>query len=167
MRCISIWNPFALLIVKGFKVFETRTWAAPKTLVGQRIGIASTKVINPAQRHHFDDPEFQRFYEKLLLPDRLADMPNGYLLGTAVLDAAELMTPELLDDVSMEEQAYGWWELGGWAWRLTDPVEFEEPIPVRGAQGIWNWSENNELQAKQGQAHDPQRAAHLRWGVRP
>lgn len=142
MRCISIWQPFATLLVKGFKVFETRSWAPPRSLIGQRIGIASTKVINPAQRQHFDDPNFRRFYDRILMPDDLIELPHGYLLGTAVLDSYELMTPEFLEDVSEEEKAYGWWAEGRYAWRMVDPAEFEQPVRVRGQQGVWVWHGN-------------------------
>ncbi|WP_170297711.1 ASCH domain-containing protein [Paracoccus litorisediminis] len=164
---MSIWNPFASLIVKGFKLYETRTWAAPKSLIGQRIGIASTKCIQPGQRAHFDDPEFQRFYERLGLPDKLTDMPNGYMLGSAILEGVELMTPEFMAEVSDEEQAYGWWQEGFYAWRMTDPVEFEKPVQVKGAQGIWNWSAPDGIEAKGRQAPHPSQSADLRWGVRP
>lgn len=160
-KCVSIWNPFALLLVKGFKVFETRTWAAPKSLIGKRIGIASTRVLNPAQKAHFASPEFRRFYWKLGLPEALIDLPNGYMLGTAVLDSCELMTPEFMEEVSEEEHAYGYWQEGNYAWRMTQPVEFEHPFPVRGAQGIWNWSIPDDVEEKQREAIDPKRQADL------
>lgn len=139
IRVISVWNPFALLLVNGFKIFETRTWAAPRSLIGQRVGIASTKTINPAQKAHFGDEEFQSFYSKLGMPDTLAEMPNGFMLGTAILESSNLMTPEFMDDVSDEEKQYGWWAENNYGWRMTDPVAFERPVSVRGQQGIWNW----------------------------
>jgi hypothetical protein len=142
MKCISIWNPFALLIVKGFKVFETRTWPAPASIIGQRIGIASTKNILPGQKAHVADETFKRYYETLCLP-ALEDLPMGYLLGSVVVDSVELMTEEFLDEVSDEEQAYGWWNVGGYAWRLTDPEELPYPIPIRGGQGIYDWKGMN------------------------
>lgn len=39
MRCISLWQPWAHLIVTGHKRIETRSWRAPKDLIGERIGI--------------------------------------------------------------------------------------------------------------------------------
>lgn len=139
MKVISIWQPFASLVVKGFKVFETRDWAPPKSIIGQRIGIASTKSITRFQREHFEDEEFQSYYKDFDMPD-LAHMPHGYLLGTVVVDSFELMTPEFMDDVSVIEQSFGFWEVGRYAWRLTDPVEFLQPIAIRGQQGLYNWN---------------------------
>lgn len=143
MRAISIWNPFSTLIVKGHKVFETRSWAPSRSVIGQRIAIASTRVINPAQRAHFNDEAFRENYERLGLPEDLKDLPHGYVLGTAIVDSVELMTEELLSEVSEEEKTYGWWELGNYAWRMTDPIELENPIPVRGMQGLYEWKELN------------------------
>jgi len=139
MKCISIWQPFAGLIVSGCKVFETRTWPAPASLIGQRIGIASTKTIRPEQRQHVADTDFQSAYATTGLP-AFADLPFGYLLGSAVLDSIELMTEEFMEDVSDEEKQYGWWDLGNWAWRLTEPIPLEQPCIIRGQQGIYEWS---------------------------
>lgn len=138
MKVISIWQPFASLAAKGFKTFETRGWPAPKSIIGQTIGIASTKNIKSEQRLHFDDPDFQVYYSRLGMPP-LEELPFGYLIGTVTLDSVELMTEELLEDVSFEEQSYGWWEVGKYAWRLTHPVCFEHPIPIVGKQGIYDW----------------------------
>lgn len=164
MRAISIWQPFATLIVKGFKIFETRTWPAPRTIIGQRIGIASTKTLKPEQRAHFDSDEFQRHYERLGLPETITEFSHGFMLGTAVVDSVELMTEEFLEEVSLEEQSYGWWDIGNYAWRLTDPIEFASPIPVKGAQGIYEWK--NDVQQEEGEAPGSERPADLRRHLR-
>jgi activating signal cointegrator 1 len=157
MKAISIWQPFASLIVTGCKIFETRTWAPPASLIGQRVAIASTKIILPAQRAHWADPEFQRFYAGTALPAP-EELPRGYLLGHARLDSVELMDEELMEDVSPEEQSYGWWEPGNYAWRMVDPVALAHPIPVRGKQGIWVYEgdlEHAERQTQGCQAPGP------------
>lgn len=139
MKVISIWQPFASLKVKGFKVFETRTWPAPRSVIGQTIGIASTKGIKQVQRAYLEDPVFARYYAGCGMPP-LDELPCGYLLGTGTLDSCELMTPEFMEEVSDEEKAYGHWEEGNYAWRMTDMVELAHPIPIRGAQGLYDWN---------------------------
>ena len=139
MKAISIWQPFATLIVTGCKIFETRTWPAPSPVIGQRIGIASTKTIKPEQRAHFADETFQMNYQRLGLPDKIEDLPHGFMLGTVILDSVELMTEGFLEEVSNEEKSYGWWREGFYAWRMISPELFSEPISVRGAQGIYEW----------------------------
>lgn len=139
MKVISIWQPFASLAVKGFKTFETRTWPAPASIIGQTIGIASTKGLKPVQRAYFDDERFRQFYASTGMPP-LEELPCGYLLGTVTIDESILMTEEFMDEVSDEEKAYGHWELGNYAWRLEPRISLEHPIPIRGAQGLYDWN---------------------------
>jgi len=169
MKVISVWQPFALLLVKGFKIFETRTWPAPAAVIGQTMGIASTKNVKPEQRAFYEDPDFQKFYEVLGLPS-LDELPGGHLLGTVKLDSVELMTPEFLDEVSNEEQAYGHWQEGNYAWRCTQPRELLHPIPIQGKQGIYEWNgelpdaQEDAVQTRQGadQARPADIRSHLR-----
>ena len=139
MKVISIWQPFASLAVKGFKTFETRTWPAPASIIGQTIGIASTKGIKPAQRAYFEDERFLNFYASTGMPP-LDELPCGYLLGTVMIEESLVMTEAFMEEVSDEEKAYGYWERGNFAWRLAPLMTLEHPIPIRGAQGIYDWN---------------------------
>lgn len=162
MKVISIWQPYATLVVEGFKQFETRTWAPPRSVIGQRIGIASTKNIVPAQRAEFDSENFQTFYEDLGLPS-LDELPRGYLLGTVLLDSYEEITEEFLEDITHEEKAYGWYNLGGFAWRLKRPEKLAHPIPIRGAQGLYEWRGfENGAQTEGQNNRDPARSTDIR-----
>jgi hypothetical protein len=89
----------------------------------------------------------------------------GFLLGTVFLDSVDLMTPEMMDDVSDEEKAYGWWEENFYGWRITKPVEFEYPIPIRGRQGIYDWSGDSDALQKGCSAPDQTRPPDLRSGL--
>jgi hypothetical protein len=137
MKVISIWNPYAILLVRGFKNIETRGWPAPRTIIKKRIGIASTKIIRPEQRSVLSDEVFRFYYEKTGLSCDLNQLPNGYLLGTAVLSSCDIITDDDLNDITEEEQIYGIYETGRYAWRFREQTIFDTPIPVRGAQGIW------------------------------
>jgi hypothetical protein len=162
MKVISIWQPWATLIVHGFKFFETRTWAPPRSVLGKEIGIAATKSLLPAQIAAYNDPEFQFFYKDLGLPP-LDELPRGYLLGTATLDSYEVVTPDFLDDITREERAYGWFKEGGFAWRMLKPKLLEHPIPIKGAQGLYEWKGfENGTQAEGSFNNRPQGAANLR-----
>lgn len=47
MKALTIWQPWASLIMAGFKPYEFRGWPAPRYVVGQRVvihaGIRSIK----------------------------------------------------------------------------------------------------------------------------
>jgi len=139
VKVISIWNPYATLVVHGHKMVETRSWPAPKALIGQRIAIASTKTLKPEQRALWEDPYFMDYYEGTGLPN-LEKLPNGAILGTVLLHSCEEMTEEDLEDVTEEEQIYGHWDVGRYAWRLREPELFQTPIFTRGFQGIWDYA---------------------------
>jgi len=138
MKVISIWQPWASLIVHGFKSIETRSWAAPKSLLKDTIGIAATKQIRPEQRIAAQDPEFVRFYQETGLPP-LEELPHGAILGTAVLNSCDVITEDDMEDITEEEQAFGWYSPGRYAWRLRYPKAFAAPYVARGAQGVWEW----------------------------
>ena len=36
MKTVSLWQPYASLIAAGVKTIETRGWAPPKGVMGQR-----------------------------------------------------------------------------------------------------------------------------------
>jgi hypothetical protein len=134
----SIWQPYASLVVHGHKFFETSTWPAPSSLIGQTLGIASTKNLKPEQRAAFEDPEFSHYYEASGMP-ALEELPFGYLLGTVLVHSCELITEDLMEDVTAEELSYGWWVPGSYAWRLRYPKAFERPIPIVGKQGLYEF----------------------------
>ena len=121
------------------KAIETRPFPAPKTVLGQRIGIASTKILKPEQRAVYNDEAFQAHYQTTGLP-ALDDLPHGFLLGTVEVYDCEVMTEELIADVTDEEKVYGDWRLGRYAWRTRNSEVFKEPIPVSGQQGVWIYS---------------------------
>lgn len=106
MKAISLWQPWASLIACGDKPFETRHWAPPRDLVGQRIAIHAAKKIGPENRGFAEDLMYGQVGEdgfavadrlsKTMegIPDELmggfgmACMPIGCIVCTAVLDAA-------------------------------------------------------------------------------
>ncbi len=137
MRVFSLWQPYASLLVLGFKINETRPYAVPSTVLKQRLGIASTKMIKPEQRALFADEEFQHYYRQTGLPEKLDDLPHGKLLGSVFVTDCELITDETLDLITEEETLYGDWKPGRYAWGCRDPEVLDVPVPVMGQQGIW------------------------------
>ena len=47
MKAITLHQPFASLIANGTKTIETRSWAPPKALIGQRIAIHAGEESEP------------------------------------------------------------------------------------------------------------------------
>lgn len=140
MKVISIWQPWASLIIHGHKVIETRGWPAPQRLIGQRIGIAATKTVKAPQLVAAADPVFAAFYAETGLPP-LIDLPRGAILGTVTLDECVPINHELVEDITEAERAFGWFDPGRFAWRIGCPMAYEFPIGARGMQGLWDYDE--------------------------
>lgn len=143
MKAISIWQPHASLIVMGQKPFETRSWSAWKSLIGQRIWIHAGKAIDDLQEltdYLVDrdagedrDAAFDAYVGALKRAGftHLRELPRGCLLGTAVL--AEAIPTERLIDPG----PFGNFAPGRFAWRMTDPLPLPQPIPFIGKQGFF------------------------------
>lgn len=146
MKVISVWTPWSSLIISGHKKVETRSWPAPRSLIGTRIAIAATKTLKPEQRAAYIEPSFQQFYGLTSLPD-LDSLPRGAIIGTIILTSCEEMTDQMIQTTDPAEKAFGDWRPGRFAWRMTEPQPFDLPVAVRGAQGIWVWTRDREVRA--------------------
>jgi hypothetical protein len=153
MKAITVWQPWASLIIVGAKPYEFRSWPPPASLLGKRI------VIHAAARK-IDRREVQQLVRLLEAGGRYAartclhadkalpllraamggmDLPLSSGLGTAIVGcprngieiAAEFGVPRVND--SDRDQHANW----GWPMQAVEP--FEQPFPMKGAQGLWNW----------------------------
>ncbi len=68
MKALSIWQPWASLIMSGHKKIETRSWPAPYSVRGQRIAIASTKTVRGEQRRAAVEDTFRLHCKRRLRP---------------------------------------------------------------------------------------------------
>lgn len=159
MKAITIWQPWATLILEGAKPFEFRSWYAPKSFIGQRIAIhaGARKVVRQEIQDlllslrggPFIRPCLHREKAEPILEKALT--APGSLPLSAVLCTAILGEPKRGDKVAMEdfdihpddvEDANDSDRSGtfNWGWPLTEIEALVPPRPARGAQGFWNWS---------------------------
>lgn len=132
MKALTICQPYAELIVRGDKPIENRTW--PTAYRGPL-------VIHAGKSRAWlgDDDEDAALYAV----DTRA-IPFGAIVGVARLVACLK-----IDDVSPwpnrwrhlrdHEHAHG-----PWCWVLEDIKRAAQPIPCRGAQGLWDVSREME-----------------------
>jgi hypothetical protein len=197
MPALSLWQPWASLCVlprpcscpsdhpglsahfhrhgcregEPFKTIETRSWAAPRSLIGQRFAIHAAKTARPLTQlfkseffardeaaHAVLEPFRQAGIDAKALPfgavvgtTRLADcipMIGEYELADGPYLRANPQPLGLLlrardDSVQIVEgqRPFGWFEAGRSAWILDDAEAFDQPIPAIGRQGIWRWEQ--------------------------
>ncbi len=124
MKAITIYQPWASLIILGLKTIETRGHDRFKGLAGETIAIHSSK--KPYQKRPRTDLGKAR-YSHLQ-----EDVPLGVVLGTAKVEKAAWCLPSDSEfSLCQCNGMFGLW--------LSEAYEFREPIPARGHQGIWNW----------------------------
>lgn len=142
MRALTIWQPYATLIVCGLKRFETRSWAttyrgplvihAAKQWDDERLRDADrvSDLVSPRVRHTMTTGQF-----------RLATTSWVDTLGCA-LGVVDLTDCRQMNDGGSEfEEAVGTFGHGRFGWECSEPRVFDSPVPCagkcEGKQGLW------------------------------
>ena len=93
MKATTLWQPYATLVALGIKTIETRSYAPPAALIGQRIAIHAAKRVC---RYGEIDPETERVMRELhndsMTTWRKA-IETGAVVATArLVDAAQRLS---------------------------------------------------------------------------
>ena len=135
MRALTLHQPWASLVAQGHQQFETRSRRPPYRQIGKPIAIHAGLTEHRETRL---DPIVQQLLGPTLLP-------KGALLAVALLTAAYPTLPGTGGLPHDQETAprppydhlFGNYSPGRWAWKLVDLHQLPEPIPYRGAMGLW------------------------------
>lgn len=115
IKCLSVRQPWAWLIVAGHKSLENRTW--------------DTKYRGPLLIHASarpdDDPDWLCSTINYAKGIKFPAMPLGSIVGQVNLTAVVTDSDDYFFD-------------GPYAFQLTDPVMFERPIPLKGKLGLYD-----------------------------
>ena len=133
IRAISLWQPWATLVVIGAKTLETRSW--PTRYRGP-LAIHATKTLPVIARTLFRDDPFYSVLVEAGYPSVEA-LPLGAVLGTVTV--ADCISTNKRITLTAQERAFGDFSPDRYAWTLEDPVRFPVPIEARGGQGVWMW----------------------------
>ncbi len=137
MKTISLWQPWGSWVIHKHKPTETRLHNRFTGLKGLRIAIhATAKTSKAGERIDEARAAAVDFWDGV--HDEAWDLDNlpfGAVLGTGFVEDARLLTGADSKDALIDcanVQRYGL--------VLSDVFKFEEPIPARGAMGIWEWT---------------------------
>ena len=156
MKAITLWQPWASLIMIGAKPWEFRGWSYVERRVGVAvndcIGIhAGARPIKPAEvddlRRRLDDP----ICSTGLVPDKaraLLDRLAAAHKCRGVLEMSALLGTVRIGEPKLSVDAMPSWKgiIGDsdrlehckWAWPMLDVEPFDAPIPMKGWQGFFN-----------------------------
>lgn len=125
MRALSLTQPWASLVAMGAKQVETRSWST--TFRGGLV-IHAAKGFPPWAKDLCATAPFSQF-----VPDASA-LPLGAIVAVCYVASVEQTELTVVDE---QERAFGDYAPGRWAWRLSRIRALPEPIPCRGALGLW------------------------------
>ncbi len=144
MRALTLYQPWATLVAIGAKNYETRSW---KTEYRGPLAIhaAKRKPELPA-----DVLAAKTMMDELAAADIVwAFLPRGAFVATCrLIDCfpVEELWPQLAD--LGEEQHFGDYSEGRFAWLLTDIRLMDPPTPFSGKQGLWHVPRDIETDLK-------------------
>lgn len=151
MKALTIWQPWASLIMIGAKPYEFRKWdfaTRVPEITDERIVIHAgarpvrrAEVLDLIDRMKSGESSLVDSVARPLL-DRLLEahkcqgvLPLACGLGTAKIGkaarAVDLFGHRVSDSSRIDHQM--------WAWPLSEIDHWQEPVDCRGFQGFWNW----------------------------
>ena len=132
VKCLSLWEPWATLMMIGAKRIETRSWYTP-----YRGPLLIHAAKNRSEIELVHEPEFTAALKG-------QSLHFGQILCVVDLINCE-RTETLCDDDALFEDRGGWteWDMGnygpnrfGWVTENVRPLP--QPLDYRGAQGLFN-----------------------------
>ena len=134
MKTLSLLQPWASLVVMGFKTIETRSWNTKhrgELLIHASLGKKASVLVH--------DPPFNKYIKDFNA------LPFGAIVGKVVLEdvlAVEQLfySDAMMNKLTLEEKAFGDYAKGRFAWILSHPEQFTDPILVKGGLGLWEFS---------------------------
>ena len=132
MKTLSIRQPWASLIVKGFKDVENRSWRTPiRGEIAIHASASKTEddwedaiiTVSMIQTVTFSEAK-EWLIESIGEFDKL---PRGVILGAV----------EITD--CKRERTSPWHFEENWGFYLQNPKEIKEPIPAKGKLGFWDF----------------------------
>ncbi len=160
MKALTLTQPWATLVALGAKRIETRSWGTPYR---GPLAIHAAKGFPPEAKALCLMVPFYNALKKggrhishtiMAPPEGVVphDLPLGAVVATCHLVGC-YRTEDPFIRILLEtgtgapfEQTFGDYSPGRWAWVLDGIKPLPEPIPARGALGLWEWAAPAEVQ---------------------
>ena len=148
VKAVTLYQPWASLIVDLIKYIETRDWSPPKYMIGKRLAIHAGKY-----RVRDLDSSLLESIINIYGHNWRINLPYGSVLGIVTLNSTGVVIDndginayyrnspnEALKSVPIDN--YGDFDVGRHLWFLSDVQKFDKPIEARGHFKIWDWRLN-------------------------
>ncbi len=142
MRALTLWQPWATLVAHGYKTIETRSWKA--NYCGP-LAIHAAKKFNKSLYALCLTEPFQECLAEIGHANP-GSLPLGCIV--AKVDLVRCVPTETMIVNSWSafkhsqfEDDFGDYSLNRYGWIFQNIQRLKKPLPARGSQGIWNWSQ--------------------------
>lgn len=124
MKALTIKEPWATLIIEGYKAYEFRSW---KTKYRGKILIHAGMSLEKENANKFKDYNLE--YSK------------GAIIGEAEITDCIFVTKEINEELKkINPLVYGKsGHVEKYAWKLENVKKYDKPISVKGQLGLWNY----------------------------
>ena len=124
MKVLTIKQPWASLIIEGYKKYEFRSW---KTKYRGKILIHAGMSLEKDMVDRFKSYNI--------------DYPLGCIIGEATLEDCILVDEEFNEQLRKENSiVYGRSNhVETYAWKLSNIKKYKKPIYIKGQLGLWNY----------------------------
>lgn len=129
MKALTIKEPWASLIIEGYKKYEFRSW---KTKYRGKILVHAGLSVEKDMLKRFKDYKI--------------DVKPGYIIGEVTITDCILVDEKFNKELrSIDSIVYGRSNhVENYAWKIENVIKYDNPIPCKGKLGIWNYEENVE-----------------------
>ncbi len=130
MKVLSIRQPWASIIIHGYKNYEFRSW---KTSYRGKVLIHASSNV---------ETEYLERFQSLGL-----DYPTSAIIGCAEITDCVEVTEEFENDlIKKNEMVYGATKgRAGYGLKIENVIKFDKIIPTKGELGFWNYLEPPEI----------------------
>ncbi len=123
MKVLTIKEPWASLIINGYKEYEFRSW---KTNYRGKILIHAAKSIDK---------------EKIKELNYNITYSSSEIIGEATITDCILVDEEFNKELIKDNKTvYGNNHIGLYAWKLENIKKYDKKIKVKGKLGLWNYN---------------------------
>lgn len=143
MKALSMTQPWAQVLFLDLKHYETRSWST---------NYRGPLLIHAAKHWRKPDTDFAQT-ERALGRFTARRIPFGAIIGKVDL-VNVCPVEEVLGVITGLERLYGDYSPGRYVWEVVNPILFPEPIPYRGALGLFNVDEPEILERIAGGTKD-------------
>src|SRR5262249_54423911 len=132
MKCLSIRQPRASLVVLGLSRCELRNW---RTAHRGPLAIHASQRLDDEAVEICRRPEIRRWLRAAGFPSPF-DLPRGQVLGVVDLVDCQALNADLAEATAAPDPCVG--ASGRYVWRLAAPRTLAKPVALTAKRGIFD-----------------------------